>query len=280
MYLTILKFYLLYYIWNKEHNKNINTEIFEENAEKSLRKKGFKYDIVYSYADAIKKISALDIINCPYFEIWIFCSKGDGTLLEKAEDKDPNKISTFLKMVVDFNKKGGALFLFCGNYPFVLKVNLLLKEYIQFKGEKINFKMKGNYNNENPEERFIYEKEDNYSKNGFFQPDHFLESPGKASDIRLSLRIRLNKFSEAITLSYSETFDNSENYRHFTPFAYIKDPERKRPFILYYDPEIEKRQALGQGSIVIHGGFTSVFYDFQQDINCLLVFKKRRNYYE
>ena len=254
---------VILYLGNKEHDTNITTEIFEENTGKSLRKKGFKYDIVYSYGDAINKISALDNNNCPYSEIWIFCSKGDGTLPEKAKDKDPNKITTFLKMVADFNKNGGALFLFCDNYPFVLEANLLLKEYIQFKGEKINFEMKGNYNNENPEERFIYEKEDNNSKNGFFQPEHFLESPGKAH-IRLSLRIGLNKFSEGITLSYAETFDNSEDYRPFTPFAYLTDPGRKRPFILYYDPKIETIEKR-QGPIVVHGGFTSAFYDFQQD---------------
>ena len=64
---------------------------------------------------------------------------------QKAEDKDSNKIGTFLEMVSDFNKKGGALFLFCDNYPFVLEANLLLKEYLQFEEGKVNFEMKGNY---------------------------------------------------------------------------------------------------------------------------------------
>lgn len=90
--------------------------------------------------------------------------------------------------------------------------------------------MKGSYNNENPNERFIYEKGSQKSKNGFFTPEHFLKSPGEAD--RLSLRIGLNKFSEGITLSYAQTFDNSENYTPFTPFAYLTDPEKQRPF--YY----------------------------------------------
>ena len=71
----------------------------------------------------------------------------------------------------------------------------------------------------------------------------------------------MHKFSEGITLSYAETPNNSEDYSPFTPFAYLTDPNNKRPFILYYDPKVET----GRGPIVVHGGFTSAFYDFQQD---------------
>ena len=209
---------VILYLGNNEHDKNITTEVFESNAGKSLRKKGFKLDIVYSYGEAIKKISTSENGNCPYSEIWIFCSKGDGSLPEKAEDKDSNKITTFLEMVADFNKKGGALFLFCDNYPYVLEANLLLKEYIKFEEGNIKFEMRGNYNNEIPEKRFIYEESQN-SKNGFFRKEHFLPSPGKAD--RLSLRIGLSRFSEGITLSYAETSDNSEDYEPFIPFAYF-----------------------------------------------------------
>ena len=120
--------------------------------------------------------------------------------------------------------------------------------------------MKGNYNNENKEGRFIFAKDTKVEKNGFFQPDFTLDPPGKAKQ-RLSLRIGLYKFSEGITLSYASTFDDSENYCPFTPFAFTSDPEHKRPFILYYDPKVET----GKGPIVIHGGFTSAFYDFEQD---------------
>ena len=250
---------VILYLGNKDHDKNITTEIFENNAGKSLKKKGFKYDLVYSYGDAIRKLETIENNNCPYSELWLFCSKGDGSLPEKAEDKDPNKISIFLEMVKDFNKKGGSLFLFCDNYPFVLETNLLLKEYIQFEEGKINFEMKGSYNNDDPQGRFIFVKGTKDVKNGYFQPEHFIKCPGKANK-RLSLRIGLNTFSEGITLSYAETFDKSENYRPFTPFAYLSDPINKRPFILYYDPKIET----GKGPIVVHGGFTSAFYDFEQ----------------
>ena len=253
---------VILYLGNDKHDKNITTEIFENNAGMALKKKGFKYDIVYSYGDAIQNLTISDHGNCPYSESWIFCSKGDGSLPEKAIDKDPNKITRFLELISEFNKNGGALFLFCDNYPFVLESNLLLKKYLQFE-EGINFEMKGSYNNNNPEERFIYVKGKQKSKNGYFRPEHFYESPGEAEE-RLSLRIGLNKFSEGITLSYAETFDNSENYKPFTPFAYLSDPTKLRPFILDYDPKIKKK-GLSRGPIVVHGGFTSAFYDFQEE---------------
>ena len=289
---------VILYLGNEKHDMNITTDFFEKNAGKALKKKGFKYDIVYSYGDAIKKLSALENNNCPYSEVWIFCSRGDGSLPNKAEDKDPNKITIFLEMVADFNKKGGALFLFCDNYPWVLEANLLLKEYLKLEEGNNKFEMKGSYNKEpeskdtneppkpldkkkmcnkkpkkpeskdpneppksvEPVDRLIYEKGYNTNKNGFFEPDHFLKCPGKA-DKRLSLRIGLIKFSEGRTLSYAETNDNSEDYSPFTPFAYLTDPTKKRPFILYYDPKIETKR----GPIVLHGGFTSAFYDFEEE---------------
>ena len=38
---------VILYLGNNEHDKNITTEIFENNAGRALKKKGFKYDIVY-----------------------------------------------------------------------------------------------------------------------------------------------------------------------------------------------------------------------------------------
>ena len=253
---------VILYLGDNKHDTNITTEVFEENAGKSLRKKGFKYDIVYSYGEAIEKLLSLENGYCPYSETWIFCSRGNGSLPEKAKDKDSNKITTFLEIVSEYNKNGGALFLFCDNYPYVLEANLLLKEYLKLEEGNVNFQMKGNYNNKNPLERFIYVEGSQKSENGFFTSEQFLKSPGKAD--RLSLRIGLNKFSEGITLSYAETFDNSENYSPFTPFAYLTDPSKKRPFILYYDPKIKKGD-ISRGPIVVHGGFTSAFYDFKED---------------
>ena len=143
--------------------------------------------------------------------------------LRKKKTKNSNKITMLLEMVADYNKKGGALFLFCDNFPFVLEANLLLTEYLNFEEGKINFEMKGSYNDEIPEKRFIFEKDSQNNENGFFISEHFLGSSGKED--RLSLRIGLNKFNEGITLLYAETFDNSENYKPFTDFVYLTDPK-------------------------------------------------------
>ena len=48
---------VILYLGTDEHDVNITPEIFEKNAGQSLKKKGFKYDIVYSYGEAIKKLS-------------------------------------------------------------------------------------------------------------------------------------------------------------------------------------------------------------------------------
>ena len=42
--------------------------------------------------------------------------------------------------------------------------------------------MKGNYNNEIPEKRFIYEEESHNSKNGFFRKELFFQTQEKLID--------------------------------------------------------------------------------------------------
>jgi len=103
----------------------------------------------------------------------------------------------------------------------------------------------------------------NESKNGKFKLDIKLPPPGKCKD-RISLRPGLVKFSEGITLSYAERSDGINDYSPFTPFAYLTDTSKEKPFILYYDPKMKNRR-INQGPIVIHGGFTSAFYDFSFD---------------
>ena len=75
---------VILYLGNNEHDKNITPEVFEDNAGKSLKKKGFKYDVVYSYGEAIQNLSIKENNNCPYSELWIFCSRGDGSLPENC----------------------------------------------------------------------------------------------------------------------------------------------------------------------------------------------------
>eukprot|EP00833_Pecoramyces_ruminatium_P015995 jgi/Orpsp1_1/1190027/evm.model.d7180000076217.1 len=104
----------------------------------------------------------------------------------------------------------------------------------------------------------------NESKNGKFKSDIKLPYPGECKD-RISLRPGLVKFSEGITLSYAECSDKVEDYSPFIPFAYLTDASKERPFILYYDPKMKKDREINQGPIVVHGGFTSAFYDFSFD---------------
>ena len=209
--------------------------------------------------------------KCPYSETWIFCSDGSGETPKggKADyqvnkEKNSTSIIPFLETVSEYNRKGGALLLFCDNEPFTFEANLLLQEYLNFEFEKkgkkgANFIMKGNYNTLKKEDKIIeaFNPNKNNSYKGCFRAGHFIESPGDLQ--RFSLRIGIEKFNEGITLSYAETLDNSDDYFPFTPFAYLSDKSKERPFILYYDPKISEER----GPIVVHGGFTSAFYDFQ-----------------
>ena len=76
---------VILYLGNDKHDKNITTEIFEKNTGKALRKKGFRLDIVYSYGEAVNKLSSSENEKCPYSETWIFCNKGNGNLPEKNQ---------------------------------------------------------------------------------------------------------------------------------------------------------------------------------------------------
>ncbi len=255
-----------YKYFGKIRDENITLEIFEKNTNAALKKKGFETTIVFSYGEAIKELTKDENEYCPYIETMIFCSRGDKSLPENAEDKDVNKIVPFLKTVSEFNKNGGGLFLFCDNEPFTFEVNLLLTKYLQFediKGGKANFIMKGNYNEPIPEKKFINCNNSSEIKAGTFDSTIKIKSPGEYKE-RLSLRPGLIKFSEGITLSYAVNEDGNDDYSPFTPFAYLTDKNDKpKPFILYYDPKI--KEAISRGPIVVHGGFTSAFYDFDFD---------------
>jgi len=255
----------------KIKDENITKEEFNAGAGKSLNKKGFNYKLVFSYGEAIDELTKSEGGRCPYIETWLFCSRGDGSLPIDAVDKDSNKIIPFFKCITEFNNNGGGLLLFSDNEPFTLETNILLLEYLKFEDEYGNtirpkFSMKGNYNQPDPDKKYIVSLNPNNvdeNKNGKFKYDTKLPPPGECKD-RISLRPGLIKFSEGITLSYAETIDSSEDYSPFTPFAYLTDTSKERPFILYYDPKIKDKET-NQGPIVVHGGFTSAFYDFKSD---------------
>ncbi|ORX61262.1 hypothetical protein BCR36DRAFT_408210 [Piromyces finnis] len=276
----------------KKRDQNITIEQFESGTGKALKRKGFRYKLVFSYGDTINELTKSINGRCPYIETWVFCSGADGTLPDKAIDKDSNKIIPFFECITEFNNKGGGLLLFCDNEPYTLEANILLTEYLRFKNEnglnvKPRFIMKGNYNQPDFNKKYIVSlnpKNINENKNGKFKPDIKIPPPGKCKD-RISLRPGLRKFSEGITLSYAECADKGNNYSPFIPFAYLTDTTKERPFILYYDPKMNDGD-INQGPIVVHGGFTSAFYDFSFDgtgrlvtsIACWLVRYEERFY--
>jgi len=193
-------------------------------------------------------------------------------LPSRAKDKDSNKIIPFFKCIKEFNNNGGGLLLFCDNEPFTLETNILLSEYLDFEDEygfkvKPNFTMKGNYNQPDFNKKYVVAfnyNNINNNKNGTFKSEVKLPPPGECNE-RISLRPGLIRFSEGITLSYAECTNQIEDYSPFIPFAYLTDTSKERPFILYYDPKIKKDKEINQGPIVVHGGFTSAFYDFTFD---------------
>ena len=77
--------------------------------------------------------------------------------------------------------------------------------------------------------------------------------------------VGVEKFFEGKTLSYAKANDNSDNFEPFTPFAYLTDNKEDKAFILFYDPQIDPKKEFNRGPIVVHGGFTSAFYEFNED---------------
>ena len=64
---------VILYLGDDKHDSDITTKIFEDNAGKALKKKGFKYEIVYSYGKAINQLLNSENGNCSYDEVSVFC---------------------------------------------------------------------------------------------------------------------------------------------------------------------------------------------------------------
>ena len=224
-----------------------------------------------------------EVEYCKYRETWIFCSDGSGNYpkggkqiyyYENEKEKrfgnprnvtkedNEKEIIPFLETVSEFNRKGGALLLFCYNEPYVLEANLLLNKYLKFEkdeweSESANFYMGGNYVRNKNKSGYIYPKKKEDKNNyGKFVSEEYIKSPGKHK--RYSLRIGVRRFEEGINLSYAKKFQVDKGYEPFTPFAYLTDEKEEKAFILYYDPEI-KDNKLSRGPIIVHGGLTSAF---------------------
>lgn len=280
---------LLYY---GESNKDsgIYDEIFngdddkEKGAGSVLKMKGLEYTIVYNYQDAINELTIDENGHFKYLETWIFCSDGSGDYpkggksiydsdskerrgfkRDVTKNDNEKELISFLEAIAEFNKKGGALLLFCDNEPFTFEANLLLSKYLKFdeiNKEDANFKMGGNYVRKSGIDPNIYVRKDSGSKNASFASTNLLPLPGNKNTKRLSLRVGIEFFNEGITLSYAKTKDNSNNYEPFIPIAYLTDKKKEKVFILYYDPIIDPLKKYNRGPIVVHGGFTSAFYEF------------------
>lgn len=270
---------------NIVNDDNITEEKFIENFGQLFEEKNLQYTIVYNYLDAINELTKEG--DCEYIETLIFCSDGSGntpkggkpiyysndknniTIGRKVTKKDNEiEIIPFLKTIAEYNQKGGALLLFCDNFPFVLEANLLLEKYLEFEKyeeKDVNFTMQGNYIRNKDTQEIICRMNDNdIKKSGKFINGDYIESPGNST--RFFPTVGVLKFFEGITLSYAEKKDKNKEIELFKPIAYLSDKNNERPFILYYDPKInEDKNKISRGPIVVHGGLTSAFYEFNKN---------------
>ena len=286
---------LLYY-GEFNQDQGISEEEFIKNKGKEigtgtiLRTKGLEYTIVYNYQDAIDELTMNESGRCRYIETWIFCSDGSGeypkggkTIFdsdsqerrgdgrEKTKKNNEEELIPFLETVAEYNRNGGALLLFCDNEPFTFEANLLLSKYLNFEEEikkrGANFIMGGNYvrDPDKTPSPFITVRNESGPKRATFDSNEFLEPPGRENNRRLTLRVGIEHFNEGITLSYAKTLDGSENFEPFIPFSYLTDDKDNKTFILFYDPKIDNNKKFNRGPIVVHGGFTSAFYEFKEE---------------
>ncbi|KAA6401690.1 MAG: putative CAMK family protein kinase [Streblomastix strix] len=247
-----------------------------------LKKKGFTYSFVCSYGDGLKELQRVDKERCPYSQLWLFSSEGDGELPDEALDKDINKVAPFLEATVEFWKNGGGLFLFCDNHPYNFEPNHLLQNHFNFTHEGRNgvsvVRFGENYLGKNqikvaPSENITHSS---------FSPKVHLEAPGPSKK-RISLRLGLIKFSEGNTISFAvdekvRPLTTAEQLWPFTAFAWTSENvDPLHPFIQFFDPKISKESeasycsetcqgsTLSPGPIVLLGGFTSAFSEFGED---------------
>jgi Mg-chelatase subunit ChlD len=262
----------------KAGSNRITRAIFDQQCGAVLRRKGFEYTFVCSYGEGLTELQHATDDRCPYSELWLFSSDGYGKLPTEAHDKDTNKIVPFLTAVRDFWKVGGGLLLFCDNGPYTFEVNYLLDAILQFPDAnrtsqptnvRLNGKWNGNYWGYEGKKEISVAKTEASAEQCFF-PRMDLPSPGKLGH-RISLRPGLVRFNEGTTISYAvDKNDNPlttpDELWPFTAFAWTsEDVSPPRPFILFFDPKITSDSMESEGPVVLHGGFTSAFYDFGDD---------------
>jgi hypothetical protein len=103
----------------------INAEAFDRHCGAALRRLGFAYEVVSSYATA-------EAALCPsgaahrwrFVQTWLFCSPG-------AAD-DHGEVRPFFAALTKYWRSGGGLLFFCGNDPFTFELNLFLSDFATF----------------------------------------------------------------------------------------------------------------------------------------------------
>jgi hypothetical protein len=270
------------YLGAYEKDNQITKAIFMRDCGRVLQRKGFDYTFVCSYGEGIAELSRNEAGRCPFTQLWLFSSPGYGDLPAEARDKDANKIEPFVRAVTDFWERGGGLFLFCDNSPYTFEANYLLEDFLTFSHDGKQGKTKVRFGG------LPCTGESGTAFNGWsgkqeitvgiaetpifrtFFPRVELPAPGQTL-VRLSLRPGLVKFYEGNTISYAvdaagKPITNQEDLWPFTAFAWTsEDVTPPCPFILFHDPKITSPQFDCRGPIVIHGGFTSAFYEFGDD---------------
>jgi hypothetical protein len=266
------------YMGAREKVNKITTDVFNQQCGSVLRRKGFSYTFCCSYGEGIAELTKDENGRCPYVQLWLFCSHGYGDLPNEARDKDTQKIVPFMRAVQNFWTHGGGLLLFCDNGPFTFETNYLLSHYLTFNHKSQSGRTKVRFGGQTVQASgFSYQ---GYKGNQqitvaasespvrqSFSPKVDLPAPGQVKR-RISLRPGLIKFYEGNTISYAcnssnEPLTQESDLWPFTPFAWTSEAvSPPRPFILFYDPQIQSENLDSPGPIVIHGGFTAAFHEF------------------
>jgi MoxR-like ATPase len=257
------------YMGANEANNRITKKIFDEQCGAILHRKGFLYTFVCSYGEALVELRKVENGHCPYTQLWLFSSEGYGDLPDEARDKRKDLIIPALTAIADFWRQGGGLLLFCDNEPYNFEVNHLLETLSFADGSSqrsTKVRMGGDYAGRGK----IRVAPSVTPTRGGFNPTSVLPSPGSAN-LRISLRAGLFEIYEGDTISYAvdrqgTPLTNPSDLWPFTAFAWsTEEVEPPRPFILFYDPVVPANAKLSPGPIVLHGGFTSAFYEFGAD---------------
>jgi hypothetical protein len=248
----------------------VTRAVFDAQCGAALKRKGFEYTFVCSYGEGLSELLKEKNGYCPYSQLWLFPSAGLGVLPSEARDKDTNKILPFLKAVADFWRNGGGLLLFCDNEPFDFETNYLLKNLLSFprhgRMQTSAVRFSGSYLGT----RHLHVAPSDVPIAGGFSRKCRLPPPGRAT-VRCSLRPGLIRIYEGVTIANAVNDLNSPltdeaSVWPFTPFAWTSENvSPPRPYILYYDPVIERGAEKSPGPIVLHGGDTCAFYEFGTD---------------